>query len=606
MLLKETRLPGDQQDDTSFHLSLVMAGAVSAGAYTAGVMDFLIEALDAMEAARDDGDPNMPANHRVSIDAVLGASAGGICSALLPSIVRGPVTGVKGPKYAPDANHSILYKAWVEKIDMKGLLADDDLRDDQPLLSLLNTVGKDSLEGIRDDAINVQKTRASYPKWLRQPLPVYLTTTNLSGIPFNLDFNAIAGRAHIISMHKDYARFVFGQTDPHWPGHTFINFNTSGADQSFRDLGEAALGTSAFPGALKARQIKSSMDFYKQAFWRVPLEKCKDDNCTEDRQIAPCFPEDTPTDFDYWTVDGGVLNNEPFEMARHLITDSSGRNERDPAKSTRKLVMIDPFPNEFDPGIPKDGKAGLGFVLSRMLTAMKQQARFKAEDLSILQSSASRYAIAPRRYELDENGEKALAKLPLACGSLGAFGGFLDISFRHHDYILGRMNAQRFLSGWFAVPVTHRLVTGKWTQQQIDNWQFDLPDPNNPDQMHKVVPIIPLFDGLGDMDTIGLNPDAAVFTPPWPEGFEKRLPEIEEWIGNRVLVVGKALITSFELGDFLRVSAKLALKLFVRKRLVKAVMTAIKDNLVEAKLLPESVKEETSSQESTNWREGGN
>ena len=89
MLLQETRLPGNQQDDTSFHLSLVMAGAVSAGAYTAGVMDFLIEALDAMEAARDAGDPNMPANHRVSIDAVLGASAGGICSALLPSIVRG-------------------------------------------------------------------------------------------------------------------------------------------------------------------------------------------------------------------------------------------------------------------------------------------------------------------------------------------------------------------------------------------------------------------------------------------------------------------------------------------------------------------------------------
>jgi hypothetical protein len=606
MLLQETRLPGNQQDDTSFHLSLVMAGAVSAGAYTAGVMDFLIEALDAMEAARDAEDPNMPANHKVSIDAVLGASAGGICSALLPSIVRGPVTGVKGPKYAPDANHSILYKAWVEKIDMKGLLADDDLRDDQPLYSLLNTVGKDSLEGIRDDAINIQKTRASYPKWLRQSLPVYLTTTNLRGTPYNLDFNAIEGRKHNISMHKDYARFVFGETNPGWTGHTFVDFNTNGPGSGFRDLGNAALGTSAFPGALRARKIKTSREFYEQAIWRVPLEKCEGDNCTQDRVIPPSFPKDVSKDFNYWTIDGGVLNNEPFEMGRHLIADSSGRNERDPVLSTRKLLMIDPFPNDYDPDPPENDQATIPYVLMRMISALKQQARFKAEDLSILQSSASRYAIAPRRYELDENGEKALAKLPLACGSLGAFGGFLDISFRHHDYILGRMNAQRFLSGWFAVPVTHRLVTGKWTQQQIDNWQFDLPDPNNPDQMHKVVPIIPLFDGLGDMDTIGLNPDAAVFTPPWPEGFEKRLPEIEEWISNRVHIVGKALIRSSGFGVFFRAILQGALRLFLRQRAVEAIMKALIASLVKAKLVPEPVEEKKTAKESTNWREGGN
>jgi hypothetical protein len=35
-----------------FELGICMAGAVSAGAYTAGVMDFLIEALDTWEQKR--------------------------------------------------------------------------------------------------------------------------------------------------------------------------------------------------------------------------------------------------------------------------------------------------------------------------------------------------------------------------------------------------------------------------------------------------------------------------------------------------------------------------------------------------------------------------
>ena len=36
----------------TFEIGLVMAGAVSAGAYTAGVVDFLIEALDTWDQAR--------------------------------------------------------------------------------------------------------------------------------------------------------------------------------------------------------------------------------------------------------------------------------------------------------------------------------------------------------------------------------------------------------------------------------------------------------------------------------------------------------------------------------------------------------------------------
>ena len=59
-----------------FELGLVMAGAISAGAYTAGVMDFLIEALDAYYAARDKPDWAGP-RHDVRVPVLAGASAGG-------------------------------------------------------------------------------------------------------------------------------------------------------------------------------------------------------------------------------------------------------------------------------------------------------------------------------------------------------------------------------------------------------------------------------------------------------------------------------------------------------------------------------------------------
>ena len=43
---------------------------------------------------------------------------------------------------------------------------------------------------------------------------------------------------------------------------------------------------------------------------------------------------------------------------------------------------------------------------------------------------------------------------------LGGFGGFLHESFRHHDYLLGRRNAQAFLRWNFALPESNPLFAG--------------------------------------------------------------------------------------------------------------------------------------------------
>jgi predicted acylesterase/phospholipase RssA len=63
----------------TFELGLALAGAVSAGAYTAGVLDFLFQALNEWEKARTE--PATP-GHRVELQVVAGASAGAITGAL--------------------------------------------------------------------------------------------------------------------------------------------------------------------------------------------------------------------------------------------------------------------------------------------------------------------------------------------------------------------------------------------------------------------------------------------------------------------------------------------------------------------------------------------
>jgi predicted acylesterase/phospholipase RssA len=68
----------------TYEFALVLGGTVSAGAYTAGVVDFLIEALDEWTVRRDanPADPTVPP-HKAILKLVTGTSGGGVNSATL-------------------------------------------------------------------------------------------------------------------------------------------------------------------------------------------------------------------------------------------------------------------------------------------------------------------------------------------------------------------------------------------------------------------------------------------------------------------------------------------------------------------------------------------
>jgi predicted acylesterase/phospholipase RssA len=83
------RQEAEPPPEGQFHIGLVLSGAVSAGAYTAGVIDFLVQALDAWEQVkRDQEEANPDAQtwqvpwHRVKVRIITGASAGSITAAI--------------------------------------------------------------------------------------------------------------------------------------------------------------------------------------------------------------------------------------------------------------------------------------------------------------------------------------------------------------------------------------------------------------------------------------------------------------------------------------------------------------------------------------------
>src|SRR4051812_7459719 len=91
-----------------FQIGLALAGAISAGAYSAGVFDFLVQALDAWEKARvDPATANIIPNHRVGLKVIVGASAGAITGALGAVSLAG---GLRPASFSPAVQGGQPYK----------------------------------------------------------------------------------------------------------------------------------------------------------------------------------------------------------------------------------------------------------------------------------------------------------------------------------------------------------------------------------------------------------------------------------------------------------------------------------------------------------------
>lgn len=225
-----------------FQIGLTMSGAISAGAYTAGIFDFLIQALDEWERARNGPEAGQIPNHRAGIKVMSGASAGAITAAMgavaladarqEPArfdpdapIPADPEEEGKGIKcYLPK-----LYEIWVEK---PGLVAEGNEQSDflqtsdldgppdpnddfshtsrippsdekpEPVISLLNArlldeIAKSGItvtEVVQPPAADLhagagsaKPVKAQRP-YIAETLHIFMTLSNLRGIPYSVPF----------------------------------------------------------------------------------------------------------------------------------------------------------------------------------------------------------------------------------------------------------------------------------------------------------------------------------------------------------------------------------------------------------------------------------
>lgn len=516
-----------------------MAGAVSAGAYTGGVIDYLLETLDIWEKAKarnraireahpedylEQGyDPSIPM-HDVQIEVLSGASAGGITGTLTLAAL---LEGLEPANFRnPEGRNNKLFDSWVNMADseaedtMSKLLSTADLEQDGYIASLLNT---SPIDEIADRALALENLRA-LPPYIAPDIDLILTVSNLRGIRYLINFegsNEASGTT--ITNHSGFFRYRLRneQMQPGIPGtnelYYVLDLENAGRNRDLDFLKRATLSTAAFPVGLKAR-YNSIPNEYIRRYSRYLFG----------REGGVSVPDIGPEgeEFRFDSVDGGLINNEPFGWALSVLKEKCPEVEK---QLNYAMIMIDPFPN-FDEEAEKfESRTDILSVIPRMFKALRNQVMFRQDELlkAIDMTDRTRFLIAPtsKSYLTDQRGLRVVKKkdTPLACGALAGFSGFLDRSFRLHDFQLGRQNCQSFLRYYFAVREEdlEQKLNATPSDKALDRFRFSNPPRTSREEGGEYFfPIIPdlrvlhAFNNRYDTETY--QADASLEYPEMP------------------------------------------------------------------------------------------
>ncbi len=606
----------EQEPITQFEIGLVLAGTVSAGAYTAGVLDFLIEALDAWHEAKaaDAGKPERSVPpHEVMIKVISGASGGAMNAAIAAIALHSDYCRYDESE-PPENRTNWFHEAWVNRIDIDSLVTDHDLKDPEaPVRSLLDST---EIKNIVGKALSTSRTpRTSARSYVSPNLRLYMTVTNLRGVNYRFDLGAAnPSFGHAMTQHADFMHFVVGQQDPTSTPPELMDARwldlapdkMEKTELAVKELagnwdlfGKSALASAAFPLGFQARELKRPADDYLARRWRIPGEPewvtlgdgtgrwCARDSF---RRIEPDWTpaEKDTSEYVFLNVDGGTIDNHPLELARTALAGLGKRNPRDALGARRAVLMINPFPRR-DP----DGAAALGddllSVARRLKTMFVNQSRFKPDELALAQDETvySRFLIGPRRRETQGDHAKRYRKYPVIGERCGAFAAFLDRKFREHDFQLGRYNCQQFLRRHFRLPETHPLFRG-WDGLADPAVVKEQYYPFNPDdESEKSFDYFDKGEGIRFLPIIPLVGAAAedLSLPDWPIEDSKeplnRL-DLERKIEQRLRAVADRLIERdipFLNGWLQRSAVRWAWRLGLEGRVVRTIAKSIMDDL---------------------------
>jgi patatin-like phospholipase len=485
----------------AFEIGLCLGGTVSAGAYTGGVLDYLVEALDAWTADKDRGVPEAPV-HDVVISTVAGTSGGAINGGIL--------LRAAGWEYDHGPNDdNPFFSSWTSGVDLMKLLSPAPEADSTGLVSIFNcaAIAAQAAKTIAYHGRPLGSGNSpSQRSYFADPLRLFMMVGNVTGLPYSIAMSGQSGLSHDLVAHADFVRFALTISGgvPNPPVSRPDEFAlVSTSSLNWDELQKSSLATSAFPLAFRSRPLARAMEVCGYRAIAVPPEN--DQSPAKVLQLIPRWDvlsagESNPEICNFVNVDGGTTNNEPLDVVRTSLAGLAGRNPREPGEANRAVVLIDPFSDPEALG-PHEPPSLVGLALP-FIMSLVYQARYKPTDIALAQDEGtySRFLIAPVG-PAAADGKRAIGSRAIASGGLGGFLGFVDRSFLEYDYALGRRNAYDFLKRHLALPEKAKnAIFSSWTDDQRRAYRIS---ENGIDYL----PLIPLMPRLRD------NPPALM---PWP------------------------------------------------------------------------------------------
>eukprot|EP00172_Hildenbrandia_rubra_P003643 Plantae.Rhodophyta-Hildenbrandia_rubra.ctg6077.p1 GENE.Plantae.Rhodophyta-Hildenbrandia_rubra.ctg6077~~Plantae.Rhodophyta-Hildenbrandia_rubra.ctg6077.p1 ORF type:complete len:594 (-),score=101.22 Plantae.Rhodophyta-Hildenbrandia_rubra.ctg6077:3524-5305(-) len=431
----------DHEGRQAFSIGLVLAGAATGGSYSAGVLDFLLEALLEWEKEKEKGSENVP-DHNVELRVMSGTSAGGITATVgVSALCTKNHTPLRHDYKTGDSKplNNKLWDVWVDGVNLESLLATTDLEGRNAQVHSL--ASSDYVPNLAKMGLDVTPSE-KVPNFART-LDLYLTVANLRGVPYQLkgfEGNGDSSQVNQV-LYEDWMKYHIGLDG--CPKDAFpLDLKESRKSENWESVTTAAMATGAYPIVFGAVDCSRPRSHYDSRF----------------STARPSFPANFPTQYKFHAVDGGMFNVRPLEITRKALMEAK-REEVSTEWSFSKAgsdaemasIMIDPFPESKprDESTYDTRAGGVFSFLGELFSAMLENGRFKEDELegAYDDTDYSKFIISPHR---TIEGKKV--DPVLAASGLNHFAGFLDVKMRAHDFVLGRRNAQQFLKKYFVVP----------------------------------------------------------------------------------------------------------------------------------------------------------
>jgi len=558
-------MPANNQPATQpFEIGLTLTGSVSAGAYTAGVIDFLLEALDNWDQKKQQNQAQFGADYSqwdtpwypVVIKGLSGASGGGVTCGMILNAIGREIDPVPQPVTGNVANNDF-YNAWVNGIGIEQLAQTDDLADG----SCKSILDGNTIPGIAGNILQQSNFgNLLFRDYVAENLRAMITITNLRGIPYYLKNGGIGANQLVYYRNADYVKFELDRHNQPATTADVISIPYNTADPRFTDayskLKAACLATCAFPGAFPAQPVTQDSSMY---FLRPN---------SANLALSPGQP------YSFLNSDGGICNTNPFELLHaDMLPPDETQNPRGGADVKRSIIIIAPLDTNMTVDSYDATQNSLPTILAQVVGAIRNEAEFTDEQIALAldDSVLSRFIIAPVRY--DPSGTQV--QTPAITGTtLGNFGAFLSQDFRQHDFFLGRMNAQLFLKRHFAIPYLEIIQNPIFIPVDIANNRDKFQNQlfTDPDSNIEYFSIIPL-EGSASAD---------LYNPPWPTG-QYDINQIQQELSTRL----DAFITNavnILAGNWFVRTILWPVKAIVQTQLVNYLVKTISNGLSNAKL----------------------